>query len=135
MKVYNYLLFRLYWSFRDFSKEGHKMALISTAASSSLFLGFILYVFVLYAYYWTDDYVPRLSNKFLILIFAVVIFIANYYLVIKKELFLKQSFKKGKLGGFLVVMSFFFLGLLFVIGANKNREKLRVDRVVKETIR
>ena len=100
MNIYYYFLFRLYWSFRDFSKEGHKMALISTAIFSCVFLCFAFYAFILFSYYWTDSTIPSLDNNLIPLIFGVVIFIINYRLAVKNELFLKKSFEKGKLGGF-----------------------------------
>ncbi|MCW1147155.1 hypothetical protein [Flavobacterium lacisediminis] len=110
------------------------MALTSTAIFSCVFLCFVFYVLILFNYYWTDKTIPNIDNIFVLLIFGVAIYMINYYLVVKNEIFLKRSFKKDKLGGFLVLMIIFLIGLFFVIGANKNREKLNSNNVIEKSI-
>lgn len=126
MKLYYYFLFRLYWSFRDFSKEGHKMSLISTSLASTFFLYFTLYTIMELMYFFKVSSSVNLgvNYKIWILSFMFILWFLNYYLFIKPREFLRQDFKKDKKGGVLLVLFLVLLGFLFILGGNKNREKI-----------
>ncbi|PAM92259.1 hypothetical protein B4N84_25990 [Flavobacterium sp. IR1] len=123
---YYYFLFRLYSVFRDFSKEGHKKAIFSTSIASTLFLYLnIFVVFGLIDFFKISPSVNLGDNYiFWILFFMFILWVINYYLLIKPRDFLRKGFKKDKKGGVLILFFVFMLGVLFVIGANKNREKI-----------
>ena len=130
MKQYNYFLFRLYWVFRDFAKEGHKMSLISTSLASSFFLYFTIYGIMGLIYFFKVSTSVNLgaNYKFWILSFMFILWFSNHYLFIKPRNFLRKDFKKDKKGGLVIIFVVFLIGLLFVIGANKNREKIVKER-------
>lgn len=126
MKLYYYFLFRLYWSFRDFSKEGHKMSLISTSIISALFVYFTLFTIIELLYFYKLDIGIDLGEfyKFWIILIGFILWLLNYLLFIKPRNFLRQDFRKDKKGGIILVFVIVILGGLFIFGANKNREKI-----------
>jgi len=130
MKFYYYFLFRLYWSFRDFSKEGHKMSLISTSLASTVFLYFTLYTIIGLMYFFkvSSSVNLGLNYKIWILSFMFILWILNYYLFIKPREFLRQDFKKDKKGGIVLIFLISLLVFLFILGANKNREKIAKEK-------
>lgn len=136
MKTYYYFLFRIYWHFRDVVKEGHKMSLISTSLVSAFMLYFsLITISGLIDYFKTSSSADLGFNyKFWILFFLFVIWFLNYYLFVKPRDFLRKNFKKDKKGGFIIVFIILLIGILFVIGANKNREKIVKEREEKMVI-
>lgn len=116
----------MYWHFRDSPKKGHERALITTSFVSSLILYVILVTIFGLLYFFSKDQVPSFSsnNKLETVLIMLIIHVINYFLFIKPMRFLKQDFKKDKKGGFLVILFIIILGFLFVIGANKNRDKV-----------
>lgn len=126
MKLYNYFLFRLYWVFRDFVKEGHKMSLISTSIFSTIVLYFALYGIVGLIYFFKASTSINLGvdYKFWLLLFMFILWFLNYEIFIKPRKFLKKDFKKDRIGGILILFFFILLGFLMVIAGNKNREKI-----------
>lgn len=126
MKLYYYFLFRIYWFFRDVVKEGHKMSLISTSLASVLFLYFIVYTIIGLVYFFkvSTYFSLGLNYKFWIVLIGLVLWLLNYYLYIKPRNFLRQDFKKDKIGGILVLFFIVLLGYLMMVGVNKNREKI-----------
>ncbi len=130
MKTYYYFLFRIYWFFRDVVKEGHKMSLISTSIASTFFLYFTLYAIVELSYFFkvSTSVDLGLNYKFWILVIGLFLWLMNYYAFIKPRDFLRQDFKKDIKGGLICLLFLFVLGFLFLIGANKNREKIFKER-------
>ncbi len=126
MNQYYYFLFRLYWVFRDFAKEGHKMSLISTSLASTFFLYFTLYGIMEFIYFFKVSTSLNLGTnyKFWIVLFMLILWSFNYYLFIKPRNFLRKDFKKDKKGGFIIVFIILLIGVFFILGANKNREKI-----------
>lgn len=126
MKLYYYFLFRIYWFFRDVVKEGHKMSLFSTSIMSIIILYFTLYGIVGFVYFFkvTASFNLGINYKFWIVSFAVVLWGINYYSFIKPRNFLRQDFKKDRKGGLIIIFVVLLIGILFVSGANKNREKI-----------
>lgn len=123
---YYYFLFRLYWVFRDFSKDGHQMALFSTSLASTFILHFTIDVIMGLVYFFKASTSLNLGDNyaFWILSFISLLWVLNYFLFIKPKKILKKDFKKDKKGGILILFFVFMLGVLFVIGGNKNREKI-----------
>lgn len=133
MKYYNYFLFRLYWSFRNLSKDNHKEAKSKTAGMSCIFLGFTFFSLIGIANYFNVNPDPSLKNKYLLLPFIAIIYFVNYFFFIKKEKFLNQNFVKDKRGGVIIVLYIVLLAITFIIVANKNRDKIAVrDRLIEE---
>lgn len=126
MKAYYYFLYRVYWHYRDSPKKGHERALITTSFISSLILYVILITIFGFLYFFQENQAPSfLSNDKLKTIFIMlIIYVINYFLFIKPMRFLKKNFRKDKKGGFLIILFFIILGFLFLIGANKNRDKI-----------
>lgn len=126
MKAYYYFLYRVYWHYRDSPKKGHERALITTSFVSSLILYVILVTIFGLLYFFQKNQAPSfLSNDKLKTIFIMlIIYVINYFLFIKPMRFLKQNLRKDKKGGFLILLFFIILGFLFVIEANKNRDKI-----------
>lgn len=126
MKFYYYFLFRLYWTFRDLSKEGHKMSLISTSLASTFFLYFTLYTIIGLIYFCEVSSSLNLGVNYKIWILSImfILWILNYFLFIKPREFLRQDFKKDKRGGIVIILHIALLIFLFVLGANINREKI-----------
>jgi UDP-N-acetylmuramyl pentapeptide phosphotransferase/UDP-N-acetylglucosamine-1-phosphate transferase len=128
MEYYYYFLFRLYWSFRNLSKDNHKEAKSKTSGMSCIFLCFTLFSLIGLVNYFNINPIPSLKSKYLLLPFIVIIYIINYFFFIKKEKFLNQNFTKDKKGGFLIVLYIILLVITFIIGANKNHEKISRER-------
>jgi hypothetical protein len=126
MKIYYYFLYRIYWFFRDYIKEGHKMSLISTSILSTIFLYFALYSIFLALWFFKLSIFVDFGNyyKFWILLIGMFIWVFNYYFLIKPRNFLRMNFNKDLLGAFLILLSIISLGAVFLTGANKNREKI-----------
>ena len=136
MKLYNYFLFRLYWAFRDFAKEGHKMSLISTSILSTVILYFTLYGIIGLVYFFKVSTFVNLgvNYKFWILSFMFILWFLNYKFFIESRKFLKKNFKKDRIGGILVSLFIILLGYLIVIVGNKNREKIANEKVRIEKV-
>ncbi|OXA87406.1 hypothetical protein [Flavobacterium hercynium] len=130
---YYYFLFRLYWVFRDFSKEGHKMALFSTSLASTFFLYFTIDIIMGLVYFFKASASIDLGENyaFWILSFMFILWVINYYLFVKPRVFLRQNFKKDKTGGILIIVFLSSLGFLMIIGGNKNREKISKQREIE----
>lgn len=126
MRLYNYLLFRLYLSFRDFSKENHKKAVLLTSLASVFFLFFVIYTILGVFYFFRDSTIIDLgiNYEFWIIAIGFVLWFINYTFFINPQKFLRQGFKKDKLGGVIVIFVILLIGALFVIVANKNRDKI-----------
>lgn len=130
MKAYYYLLFRLYWFFRDSIKEGHKMSLITTSIFITMINLFIIMALFGMFYFFRIEFSPSLGKYYKVILIPsmFVLWLINYYYFIKPRNFLRKDFKKDKKGGLFIVFVFLLIGLLFVIGANKNREKIFKER-------
>lgn len=106
------------------------MAIISTSIVSTLFIYFFIFTVngIVYFYKAEEDLSFGVNYKFWILLLGITIYLVNYYLFIKSEIFLKQDFKKDRKGGLVIIFIVLSIGILFVIVANKNREKIFKER-------
>lgn len=102
------------------------MSLISTSLASTFFLYFTLYGIMEFIYFFKVSTSLNLGTnyKFWIVLFMLILWSFNYYLFIKPRNFLRKDFKKDKKGGFIIVFIILLIGVFFILGANKNREKI-----------
>ncbi|MBC7525483.1 MAG: hypothetical protein H7239_13725 [Flavobacterium sp.] len=129
MKLYNYLLFRIFNYYRNDYKESDGLSKYSTVLVSTLILYFILLVLILYIdfyFFKILDYI--LPNKISVLLCLIFIGLLNYYFFIKDKKFLNYDFKNGKKGGYIIIFFIVLLALIFVFIANKNRDKIFKER-------
>lgn len=57
-----------------------------------------------------------------------IIGFVNYWFFIRKRKFVNYNFKTDKKGGYTIIGFMVFLALMFVLIANKNREKIFKER-------
>ncbi len=105
------------------------MSLISTSLASTFFLYFSLYAIIGFFYFFkvSTSLNFGVNFKFWIILFMFILWFLNYYLFIKPRNFLRKNFQKDKKGGLFIVFVVLFIGILFLIGANKNRAKIAKD--------
>lgn len=120
MKLYQYLLFRIYCLYRDTIKDKENIFVSVTIVSTLIiwFLFFIPYTFLDYVYTF-----PIYSN-FKVLVSGVILGLLNYYLFIRDKKFLERGFKKDKKGGVLIVVLIISIIFTFISVANMNRAKI-----------
>jgi hypothetical protein len=130
MKAYYYLLFRLYSTLSDPKKQNDEKTIIYLTTSTSTFLlCFSLLTIILFIDVYFIEIVNQiLLNKFIIILFMVIIGFFNYRLFIKGRKFLNYNFKSDKKGGYAIIGFIIFLAFIFVFIANINREKIFKER-------
>ncbi|GAA4079395.1 hypothetical protein GCM10022389_26780 [Flavobacterium cheonanense] len=118
MKIYYYLLFRIYMFYAI--REKHNNIL------STSFLSTLLISLNLIAVFLTLNYLGlvQIVNPIIIASSMVILWVLNYYLIIQKKAFLNQDFKEDKNGGILVCCYILFSFLLVFIVAKLNRERI-----------
>ena len=129
MKVYNYLLFRIYSYYKDYIRQNEKNAIFSTTVMSSFFVYFIFFVIITYI----DFYFIKISdiifpNKIFIIFYMLFFTFINYIFFIKNKGFIKYNFIKDKTNGYLIILFIFFIAFSFIFIANKNRDKILKER-------
>lgn len=103
---------------------------IKEKSNFSLSASFVTTVFIsinLMSIYFLLDYldiVVQIPNKFYIVIFMVLIWIFNYFFIVKKEDFLNHNFQKDRTGGFIIIGYIILTALFFIVVANLNRSKV-----------
>ncbi len=129
MKIYNYLLFRLYDYYHRVRKEDAGLSLYFTVTASTLIIYFVFYNILTYIDFYFFKIVNQLlPNKFVIIGFMAIIGLLNYWFFLKDRKFLNYSFKPDKKGGYAIIGFVVFLTLSFVFIVNKNREKIFKER-------
>jgi hypothetical protein len=63
-------------------------------------------------------------NKGIVIVFMVLVWALNYFLIVKKEKFLEFNFTKDKKGGYLIVTFILLTAFASITVANYNREKI-----------
>ncbi|WP_131535593.1 hypothetical protein [Pedobacter nototheniae] len=122
MRAYYYFLFRVYKFYTDRMKE-NDIPLIYVASISALlifFNVFTVYSWLIYCDYF-NDIIP---SKYYILIPIAIIWLLNYFVFVRRELFLECNFTKDIKGGLLIILYMVITAASFIIVANYNREKL-----------
>ena len=121
MRLYHYLLFRIYSFYKDTMKEKHYLQFSVTIVSTLLV--FLLF-FTIYTLLTYLDILKMYSNKYLTLILASIVGISNYCFFIHSKKYLEYNFKKDKKGGMIIILFIVFMIMMFVIVANLNRAKI-----------
>ena len=122
MRAYYYFLFRVYKFYTDRMKE-NDIPLIYVASISTLlifFNVFTVYSWLIYSDYF-NDIIP---SKYYVLIPIAIIWLLNYFVFVRRELFLECNFTKDIKGGLLIILYMVITAASFIIVANYNREKL-----------
>jgi amino acid transporter len=129
MKIYNYILFRLYDYYHRVRKEDAGLSLYFTVTASTLIIYFILYNTLTYVDFYFFKIVNQLlPNKFSIIVFMAIVGFINYWFFIKNRKFLNYNFKSDKKGGYTIIGFIVLLALTFIFIANKNRDKIFKER-------
>ena len=122
MRAYYYFLFRVYKFYTDRMKE-NDIPLIYVASISTLlifFNVFTVYSWLIYSDYF-NDIIP---SKYYVLIPIAIIWLLNYLVFVRRELFLECNFTKDIKGGLLIILYMVITAASFIIVANYNRKKL-----------
>ncbi len=119
--MYNYYL--------EKGKEEDWVAISRILLVSTLLIYLSLYT----AFAYVDFYFVKFLNKIVTGKLSVIIIMAtigflNYWLFIRPKKFLNYNFKPDKKGGYTIIGFIVFLALMFVLIANKNREKIFKER-------
>jgi hypothetical protein len=130
MRAYYYLLFRLYNTLSEPKKQNNEKTVIYLATSTSTFLlCFLILTIILFIDFYFFKILNQISpNKFIIILYMVVVGFLNYWFFIKGKKFLNYNFKTDKKGGYAIIGFITILALSFVFIANKNREKIFKER-------
>lgn len=130
MRAYYYLLFRLYSALSEPKKQNDEKTILYLIVSTSTFLVcFLMLTIILYVdFYFFKIVNELLPNKFSVITFMIIIGFLNYWFFIKPKKFLNYNFKADKKGGYAIIGFIVLLALMFVLIANKNREKIFKER-------
>ena len=130
MRAYNYLLFRLYSTLSEPKKQNDEKTILYLIVSTTTFLLCLLILtIILYIdFYFIEMVNQLLPNKFSVITLMIVIGFVNYWFFIKPKKFLNYNFKADKKSGYAIIGFIVFLALMFVLIANKNREKIFKER-------
>jgi hypothetical protein len=126
MKLYYYLLFRVFNSLNDPRKKNDAMTInVLLTNVSTLIIWFIIYTLLLFIdnYYFTITE-KILPNKTGLIFFIFFIGFLNYMFFIKPKKFLNYGFNTDKKGGFTIVSFLIIVIICFVFIANKSRDKI-----------
>jgi hypothetical protein len=121
MRLYSYLLYRIYFFYVDRMREEQVPLVYVTAISTVL-----IFVNVFTLLGLADHYgIFSLSmNKYSAAVTIAIMGTMNYFLFVRGERFLDYDFKKDLKGGMLIVLYFVMTLLLFILVANQHREKI-----------
>ena len=129
MRVYNYLLFRLYDYYNRVRKEDAGLSLYFTVTASTLLIYFFLYTAFAYVDFYSIKFLNKIvTGKASVVFLMGIIGFANYWFFIRERKFVNYNFKTDKKGGYAIIGFIVFLALMFVLIANKNREKIFKER-------
>ncbi|WP_312459437.1 hypothetical protein [Sphingobacterium siyangense] len=126
MKIYNYLLFRIYRFYTDVMKE-KEIPLVYVTTVSTLFIGFNLYTISSYLVF-KDIIHEVISSKSRVIVFMVIVLCLNYILFIKGKRFLNYNFKKDFKGGLMIAIYMLLTATSLIWVINLNRAKIFEQR-------
>jgi hypothetical protein len=118
MKIYYYLLFRIYRFYIDILKEEDIPLIFVTSVSTILIYINIYTINVVLGLF---NIGPIIDSKFFVISVLIAIWIVNYVFFVKPKNFLEYNFKKNRLGGFFIIVYIILTGVLFILVANHNR--------------
>jgi len=125
VKIYNYLLFRLYSILSKNNTYGNKEIdfLISLFSTFIILYSLQISFYTLDYYFSATSYKQNISKNFFALIYFVFGYI-NYHFFIRKRKFLNYGFKEDKKGGYYIIVFIIILATTSIVIANRNREKI-----------
>ena len=121
-----YLLFRIYKFYTDRMKE-KEIPLFYTSCVSTILIYFNLMTIYVLLVYW-DLVAEIITGKYYSLIPMAIIWLFNYFLFVRSEIFLKYNFRKDVKGGILIGFYIFITAASSIAVANYNREKILRDK-------
>lgn len=125
MKIYNYLLFRMYSLLSKGNNNTKEIHFYITILSTFIIIISIQVCLVIYDYYFSSQANREgISKSLYSLIFLIVSYI-NYFLFIRKNKFLKYGFKQDKKRDYYIIGFLIFLITVAIIIGNRNCEKIR----------
>lgn len=112
MKIYDYLLFRIYSFYTDKMNE-KDMPLFYTSVVSSVIVGFNL--LALHSVLKYFELVPSFPSKYYVLLLGFILLFLNYFFLVNNKRFLERKFTKdireGRLVVGYIVLPLYFLSL------------------------
>jgi len=123
LKAYNYFLFRVYMFYKRYEKGNFTF---STSVVSTVLITINLMTLYLLLNYL--DFLPDIPNKLFVVFFLMLIWIVNYFGIVRKEAFLRQNFRTDKTGGYLVVGVIIFTATFAIVVGAMNREKVLTQK-------
>lgn len=119
MKIYYYLLFRIYMFYEKFEKEN---VVIYTLAFSTVLIGLNLITIYLFLNFY--DIITQIPSKTLGITLIIFLGLCNYFFVLKNKIFLEQNFEKDRKGGVYVVIYIILTFSFTFLMAKFNRERI-----------
>lgn len=120
--------------YKDSIKEKGNYSLSASFVSTVLISINLMTIYFLFEYL---NMFPFTLSKSYIVVFMILIWIFNYYGIVRKEEFLECDFGKDKKGGVLVIIFIIATALFFILIANLNREKIlnqKTDKNISLTV-
>ena len=121
MRIYQYLLFRIYMFYKDSKFEKGDYTISTSIVSTVLISINLITIYFLLEY---NEILILKLNKGIIISFIVLVWVLNYFLIVKKEKFLEFNFTKDKKGGYLIVAFILLTAFASITVANYNRGKI-----------
>jgi len=118
MRLYNYLIYRIYYFYIDIIKENDLPFFITSIVITILvfFNIFSIYGFIVNLYK-----IYLINEIFYLISIWILIFIFNYIIIVKPGYFLEMNFNKTKKGTLGVLLYILLSIVLFIIVAEINR--------------
>ncbi|SFA84335.1 hypothetical protein SAMN05660845_0587 [Flavobacterium swingsii] len=124
MKIYNYLLFRIYSFFSKGNYNERGVHYFITVFSTFIVIISIQTCLYTYEYYFSElEIIKDISKGSVFLIFLIVGFI-NYFFFVRKNKFLNYNFTEDKKGGVLIIIFLLFLFSILMLMVVKGRDKV-----------
>ncbi len=107
--------------YKDSKYESGNYTFTTSLVSTLLIFTNILTIYFLLEY---NEILILKLNKGIVIAFMALVWVLNYYLIVKKEKFLEFNFTKDKKGGYLVIAFILLTAVASITVANYNREKI-----------
>ena len=104
-----------------------EIPLFYTSCVSTILIYFNLMTIYVLLVYW-DLVAEIITGKYYSLIPMAIIWLFNYFLFVRSEIFLKYNFRKDVKGGILIGFYIFITAASSIAVANYNREKILRDK-------
>jgi hypothetical protein len=124
MRAYYYLLYRIY-RFYSVKMNESDIPLIYVSAISTVLIGCNL--FTIYSGLYLLGYVSLVSLKVFIITLGVL-WLLNHFFFVKGKQFLKYAFDTNIRGSVLIFGYIVLTIMIFILLANKNRERIFSER-------